>query len=167
MRLRRPSVYPITHPALEGILGMEVYVEPGLLGDLVGFNRDGERLWIDMPINYTQLFLGLFDKLNLNFSYFGVVKDDKFTLCDVLDKKGVPIEHEEKFKEADRLGLECIQLLHMGALDTPEQLQGFLDQSPDGVLLKPVKGPGLYGLLTPDMLQNIVSAPSDIEVVNG
>lgn len=165
MRLRRPSVYPIVHPAVEGILGVEVYVEPALLGYLVGFCREGTALWVDMPLSCAALFEPLIDKLNPDFTYFGVIdKDNKFTLSDVLNEKSFPIEHEEKFKEADRLGFECISLMHMGILDTTEQLQGFLEQHPDGVLLKPVQGRGVSAILTSDMLQNIVPA-SNIEVV--
>lgn len=165
MRLRRPSVYPIVHPAVEGILGVEVYVEPALLGYLVGFHREGMTLWVDMPVTCIGLFEPLVDKLNVDYTYFGTIdKDGKFTLTDVLNEKVFPIEHEEKFKEADRLGVECISLMHMGALDAVEQLQGFLDQSPDGVLLKPVQGRGVYALLTPEYLPAIVPA-SNIEVV--
>lgn len=159
--IRYPMIVPGTHPAADSILSVpDVYVEALVKGPTVGFAPHGKELWVDMPISSVGL---LNDKeLNPQYHYVGVLYEDRITLTDIFTRKG-PLDHEAKFVEADRLGMECVQLLHAGALTGPDQLRDFLQQSPSGIVVKPINfhqqtGAVIYCEITPEMF---VQGPVD------
>lgn len=62
------------------------------------------------------------------------------------------LDYDAKRAEAERIGLECVQLLYSGKIDSIDQFRGFLDttsvlggQKIEGVVIKPIGGK-LYGL---------------------
>lgn len=152
--IKYPMILPGGHPAVEGILGEEVYVEVLHEGPTVGFAAFGKGLWVDMPVEHIQL---LNDKeFNPAYHYIGILLSDpdRIVLTDIMTRNG-PLDHEAKFVEADRLRLECVQLLHAGGLESGEQLQGFLQQAPHGITIKPIKTYAqerlIYAEITSDM----------------
>lgn len=159
--IRYPMILAGSHPAAQGIFGEDVYVEARVAGPTVGFAAFGKDLWVDMPIGTVEK---LNDKeLNPQFHYVGILTESgSIVLTDILTRRG-PLDHEAKFVEADRLGFECIQLFHAGAVTEPQQLQDFLQQSPTGIVLKPMQ-PGPQGRLvyveiTPDMFGPQIVTP--------
>lgn len=167
--IRYPMIVPGTHPAAAHLLGLEdLYVEAYLDGPTVGFAVVDGKLWVDMPVSS----IGVLDDkpLNPNYVYIGTLYKGSIVLTDILNKRGQTLEHEPKFVEADRLGMECVQLLHMGALTSPEFLHELLQQAPDGLIVKPAKPErdGQAGTLaaliqcviTPDMFQQM---PTDTD----
>lgn len=151
--IRYALTIPGSHPAAETLFNQEVYVEALPPGPQVGFAMVEEQLWIDMPAPHVET-VPAEELLNPEYHYVGRLLPDRLVLTDVLTGKG-PLDHEAKFVEADRIGLECVQLLHAGALEGPEQIMAFIQQSPAGVVIKPIKvNPQrrlTYVELTPDM----------------
>ena len=149
--IRYPMVVPGSHPASATLFDADVYVETRLTGPTVGFAAIRDGLWVDMPVDRVGL---LDDKaLNPQYQYVGVLTEHSLTLTDILTRKG-PLDHEAKFVEADRLGFECVQLLYAGALSEPQQIHDFLQQSPDGLVVKPItppQGPLFYAEITAEM----------------
>ena len=136
--IRYPMIVPGAHPAAQGVFGEEVYVETLLPGPAVGFAPLPEDVWADMPASRVELIPPR-ETLNPAYHYVGrLVEDARIVLTDIMTRKG-PLDHEAKFVEADRIGMECVQLLHAGALESPQQIQDFLTQSPDGIVVKPIK----------------------------
>lgn len=162
--IRYPMIIPGAHPAAEGIFGEDVYVEVAVPGPTIGFAAFGKDLWVDMPVGSVEK---LNDKeLNPAYHYIGILTESGgITLTDIMTRKG-PLDHEAKFVEADRLGFECVQLLHAGPLTEPQQLHDLLQQSPAGVVIKPVTPPPhqrlVYVEVTPDMFgPNIITSEGD------
>lgn len=72
-------------------------------------------------------------------------------IFDINDGHESYLSYEDKAKEADRLGLECVRLLFTGMVESAEQLRSFLDlesalggQKIEGVVVKP-RDYGLFG----------------------
>jgi len=157
---------PGAHQAAEGVYEQEVYVETLLDGPVVGFaavqTPAQVELWIDMSAHAVEVVPAI-ELLNPEYHYVGRLLRDpmRIVLTDVATTKGL-LSHEAKFVEADRLGMECIQLLHAGGLESAEQLRGFLEQSPAGIVIKPVKVRPqqrvLHVEVTPDMFMDAPSA---------
>ncbi len=152
--IRYPMLVPGSHPIATEILNVEVYVEARVPGPQVGFGVSKKQLWVDMPVEAITL---LNDKeLNPASQYVGVLCEEpaRIILTHIISRTG-PLDHEAKFVEADRLGMEAVQLLHAGQLTEPQQLHDFLQQAPDGILLTPMqvspRGPLLCVEITSDM----------------
>jgi hypothetical protein len=161
--IRYPLLIPGAHPSAEQIFEQDVYVEALLNGPVVGFATHGESIWIDMPLEQALRWSPEIS-LNAAYHYVGRMVHDKIVLTDITTRTG-PLDHEAKFVEADRLGMECVQLLHAGPLESAEQLRGFLQQSPTGVAIKPITVQAgqrvIHVEITPDMFMD---APSTDEV---
>lgn len=136
--LRYPTVVPGAHPAATSVFEHAVYVEALLPGPTVGFALINKQLWIDMPYALANV-VPTESRLNPDYHYVGrlLTDPDRIVLTDVLTATG-PLDHEAKFIEADRVGMECVQLLHAGELTDPQQIQDFLLQSPTGIVCKPI-----------------------------
>lgn len=152
--IRYPMTVPGAHPAAEGVFNEDVYVEALHPGYRVGFAFVDKRLWIDMPAACVNL-VPAEELLNPAYHYVGQLPEGgSIILTDILTKTG-PLDHEAKFVEADRIGMECVQLLHAGALTDPQQIHDFLTQSPDGIVVKPMTVSQqrrlVYVEITPDM----------------
>lgn len=151
--IRYPMIVPGAHPAAQGIFGEEVYVEVLVPGPAVGFALVHKEPWIDIPISAFDK-IPMAERLNPDYHYVGRLVGDRVVLTDIMTHKG-PLDHEAKFVEADRIGMECVQLLHAGALESPQQIQDFFAQSPDGIVVKPIKTSPqqrlIYVEITPDM----------------
>ncbi len=154
--IRYPMLVPGSHPIATEILNQPVYVETRLMGPQVGFAVRKKQLWVDMPVEAVAL---LNDKeLNPTYQYVGALLEEplRIVLTQIISRKG-PLDHETKFIEADRIGMELVQLLHAGAVTEPQQLHDFLQQSPDGITLSPIdtpqggRGPFLCVEITADM----------------
>jgi hypothetical protein len=146
-------IVPGTHPAAEGILGEDVYVEQLHPGPTVGFALVRKEPWIDMPLSAFNK-IPMTDRFNPTYHYVGQLHYGRIILTDVMTETG-PLDHEAKFVEADRIGMECVQLLYAGALESPQQIQDFLTQAPEGIVVKPIKASPqqrlVYVEITPEM----------------
>ena len=78
------------------------------------------------------------------YTYFGVAKGERTIITDIRLADGKYLSHEDKFREAERLGYECVPLLHMGPIEDAKQLWMLLfypsslgDAQMDGLLITP------------------------------
>ncbi len=162
------NVYPIGHRAVSGFLRRECLIEekidgtPCIFGlgpkeegsDELVLQVRGRRLTEEAKQFLQQLegvlqpgwiYQGEFlAQPKQNVLTYGRTPRNGIVLYDVQTPDRL-LNHEEKFCEADRLGLECAPLLYQGSIETPETLTGFLQQESflggviEGVVIKPVR----------------------------
>ena len=85
------------------------------------------------------------DKPGYNALVYDRVPKNHIIVFDVNTDEEAYLSHEDKFREADRIGLECVPLFYQGRIDSLDQFRQFLDQTSclggqkiEGVVIKPV-----------------------------
>jgi hypothetical protein len=172
------SIYNVGHQAVAELMTVPLYVEEKIDGSQISFGRYSGELRMrskgqEFPIDAAGMFqkaadvvrtLPLIDgwtyrgeylmKPKHNTLFYGRIPKQYVMLFDIERTDGSLLTPEEREYEADRLGFECVPLLHAGTVSVT-QLEEFLTQDSvlgnvkrEGVVLKqmPVHSGGLlYG----------------------
>ena len=163
------NVYSIGTRAVQTLLFREVYLEEKIDGRQIVFGRLQQKpeedpvLEVKGRVNETteQYLQSIEFSLKVGYLYVGEYLEEpqgrvlayertpnnNIMITDVVNtENGTLLSHEEKFMEAESLGLECVPLLYQGPITNAEQLKGFLEQTSalggeriEGVIIKPVK----------------------------
>ena len=132
-------------------------------GPILRIRSKGAEIYPDAPpkmfkraVDYVksiqhQLQLGwtyrgeVLDKPGHNALVYDRVPQNHIILFDVNTDEEAYLDHEAKFREADRIGLECVPLFFQGRIDSADQFRQFLEQTSclggqkiEGVVIKPV-----------------------------
>ena len=97
------------------------------------------EVMIEEFVNGKKLVPSTLTDPNPEYGYFGHITPERTVLTEVLTKEGTPLEHEDKFREAERLGVECVPLLHCGPVEHIEQIWMML-MMPSCLSERPVSG---------------------------
>lgn len=186
-----PSIYALGHRALEHLLDGPVYVEEKVDGSQFSFGVDecgdlrvrskGATMHVDAPekmfTRAVETAKALRTVLHPGWTYRAefLAKPKHNTLAyarvplrnviifDINSGHESYLTHAEKRAEAERLGLECVPLLHEGVIGSVEQFRPFLEresilggQKVEGVVVKPV-GYQLFGTDKKAVLGKFVS----------
>lgn len=152
------QVFPVGHKAIPQLLCGPVDVEEKIDGRPISFTAAATTFDVETDSPALQYLEQIRTQLKPEYTYHGEVVEqleeprgipytrtpqNYIMLLDVQDETGQLLPHEEKFCEADRLGLECVPLLFQGRILDPQQLLDLLEQGStlggpiEGVVLKP------------------------------
>jgi len=150
-----PTVYAIGHAAITGIFDNAVIVEEkvdgsqfsfGVLGGELVCRSHGKQLILDAAEKMFDLaietarrlrptlkdgwiYRGEFlSKPKHNTLKYGRVPQGNIILFDVMVGPETYLSYDEKFKEAQRIGIECVPLMYSGKVENFETFRGFLDK---------------------------------------
>lgn len=149
-----PSIYALGHKAIERIFieGSDIIIEEKIDGSQFSFGRENgeficrskgkdiipdapEKMFLkgveiakSLPVTDGWIYRGEYlEKPKHNTLAYSRIPANHIILFDVQTAPETYLSYEDKKKEAERLGLECVPLLHKGPIDGFDSFKGLLD----------------------------------------